>query len=97
MLPEADGEKMGRARLRIDNIDREIYEAIWGLDPNPTIVIQVALASQPDVVEFATGQLRLARAEADAFSIDGELLPPELSVEPWPGDSFTPANFPGMF
>lgn len=97
ILPEQDGEHLGRARLRISNIDRDIQDAILYADPPPKVQFQIVLSSDPDEVEQSTGELRLERVTADVNWIEGELGPPDTAVEPYPGDSFTPANFPGLF
>lgn len=96
-LPEQDGERLGRAKLRISNIDRDIQDAILYADPPPKVQFQIVLSSQPNTVEESTGELCLERVTADANWIEGELGPADTAVEPWPGDSFTPANFPGLF
>lgn len=97
ILPETDGERVGRARLRIGNIDRDIQDAILYADPAPKLSFQIVLSSQPDVVEESTGELRLERVEADVNWIEGDIGPTDTAIEPWPGDSFSPANFPGLF
>jgi hypothetical protein len=96
-LPDADGETPQKATLRIDNISREVYAAIWALNPSPTITISVALSSQPDVIEYQTGRLYLGQVTADEVVLEGELIPLQYSRETWPGAVINPARFPGLW
>jgi hypothetical protein len=97
VLPDADGDVPQKASLRIDNISREVYAAIWALDPSPSVIISVALSSQPDVIEYQTGRLYLNQVRADEMVLEGELIPLQYSRETWPGAVVNPARFPGLW
>jgi hypothetical protein len=97
VLPDDDGETTQRAVLKIDNISREVYSAIWTLDPSPVIRISVVLSSQPNVVEYQTGKLYLGRVTADELVLEGELMPQFYQTESWPTAVINPARFPGLW
>jgi hypothetical protein len=97
VLPDSDGENPQRAMLRIDNISREVYAAIWALDPSPSIRISVVLSSQPDVVEYQSGKLYINQVTADEIALEGELVPQQYSTESWPGAVVNPERFPGLW
>jgi hypothetical protein len=97
VLPDDDGENPQRATLKIDNISREVYAAIWALDPSPIVRISVVLSSQPDVVEYQTGKLYLGRVTADEIALEGELMPQFYQTETWPSAVINPARFPGLW
>ena len=97
VIPDADGDVPQKASLRIDNISREVYAAIWALDPSPSVVISIAMSSQPDVIEYQTGRLYLNQVQADEMVLEGELIPLQYSRETWPGAVVNPARFPGLW
>lgn len=97
VLPGEDGETMPRARLRIDNVSREVYSAIWALDPAPYVQVDVVLSSDPNTIEYTVGGMRLERVEADDLYLTGELTVSNIGIEPYPGDSFSPSKFPSLF
>lgn len=97
VLPDSDGENPQKAMLRIDNISRDVYAAIWALNPSPTITISVVLSSQPDVVEFQTGRLYVGQVVADEMVLEGELTPLQYNREKWPAGVVNPARFPGLW
>lgn len=96
-LPDSDPQQVSRATLRIDNVDRQITAAIRGLTSSPTLTFEVIMASTPDVVEVSFGNMQLESVQYDALEISGELTYENVLIEPYPGDSFTPQNFPGLF
>ena len=97
VLPDVDGDTPQKASLRIDNISREVYAAIWALDPSPSVTISVCLSSQPDVIEYQTGRLYLNQVTADEMVLEGDLTPLQYSRESWPGAVVNPARFPGLW
>jgi hypothetical protein len=97
VLPDDDGETSQRAVLKIDNVSREVYAAIWALDPSPSVRISVVLSSQPDVIEYQTGKLYLGRVTADEIALEGELTPQFYQTESWPAAVINPARFPGLW
>src|SRR5690606_17278374 len=79
-----------RARLIIDNTDRQIVTAVETLRPWPQVQIQTVLASNPDVIEISYPPLPLKDIQGDVFTIEGWLSAADLTTEPYPGDTLTP-------
>jgi len=95
-LPGEDVEQPSVARLRIDNVDRRIVQAIRGLPTAPLADIEVVLASQPETVEVGFYDLTLRAADYDALYVEGTLTFEQIFTEPLSVE-MTPARFPGMF
>lgn len=96
-LPIDDADQPPRAKLRIDNVDRRIVQAIRAATSAPTVTIQIVLASDPDTLEAEFTDLTLREATYDVGVVTGDLVPDLFAAEPYPGDVFSPALFPGMF
>lgn len=92
-----EGQRPGESRIRIDNVSREIVEAvrIIGLIP-PTVKIQVVLASQPDVIEYEVPVMTLRDVTYDAAFVTGVLRFEDISVEPV-AEIINPNRFPALF
>lgn len=97
VLPDDDGENSPRAKLKIDNVSREIYRTIWALDPAPYIQIDVVVSDDPNQIEYTAGNMRLVNVTVDELFITGELAPDISVLDPFPGDSFSPGKFPALF
>lgn len=97
ILPGEDPSRPQTATVRIDGVDRQIVALLRELDSSPSVTVEIILASSPDVVEVAFEDLSLASADWDATTITAELAYEDVLNEPFPGDSFTPANHPGLF
>ena len=97
VLPDDSDETISAAKISIDNVDRQILNAIRGLDSAPTITMQIVLASTPDVIEAQFNSFELRDVTADALVISGTLSLGNFLSEPFPGGSMLPSNFPGIF
>ena len=71
-LPGEDPDSPSSARLRIDNVDKRIVEAVRSISTPPEVTIEVILASQPDTVEISYANLTLRSVEYDVDSVRGE-------------------------
>lgn len=96
-LPLEDPERPPRARLQIDNVDQQIVQAVRTITSAPTVLIEIVLSSQPDIVEVTIPDFKLTNASYNALSVTGDLSLEEFLQEPYPADSFTPSRFPGVF
>ena len=96
-LPADIDDRLPEVQLSIDNIDRSIISEIRGLSGPPTITLKVILASTPNTIEAGPFDLTLRRVDYDAYTITGTLEVEDILNEPYPGDAFTPQNFPGLF
>jgi hypothetical protein len=93
------GEKEGeiaRVRLRIDNIDRSIVQALRSIQSSPMVSLNIVMASSPNRIEAGPFDMFLKAAVYDKLVVEGELSF-EDEDEPFPGDSYVPALFPGLF
>lgn len=95
-LPGEDAENPGEARLRIDNVDRQIVDTIRTITSPPSVTFEVVLASQPNTVEASFSGLTLRQVEYDALVVTGTLRFEDIVTEPL-SVQMTPARFPGMF
>lgn len=96
-LPEDTEERPPRMRIKIDNVDRQIVQAVRSLTSPPTITLSVVLASQPNTVEASFPGFTLRNVRYDALVVEGELLAEDVLSEPYPAGSFTPTVFQGLF
>lgn len=96
-LPDDGDERPPKARLTIDNVDRAIVKAVRGITTAPRVLIEVVLASDPDLVEASFPDFELQEARFDALTVEGELGLESFFREPYPAQRFTPAGFPGLF
>jgi len=95
-LPD-DAEEVPRVTLRVENVDRLIADALRAIASAPTVTLEVVLGSTPDVIEAGPYELTLRRVDVDAVFVEGELVYDDMLNEPYPGDSFTPDKYPGLF
>lgn len=95
-LPDALELGPPRARLRIDNVSREIGQAIRTITSAALVTIEVVRHSAPDVVELAFPAMRLTNVRFDALNVEGDLEFEDLTREPFPARIFSPAEFPGL-
>ena len=96
-LPEDDGVTPPAARLIIDNISREIGQVIRSISEPPSVTIEIILSSDFDTVEASYPFFELTDVNYNALTVTGELTIQNLSVEPYPAESFTPSSHPGLF
>lgn len=91
-----DGAKP--ARISIGNIDGRIItllRTVAGSGEEPVMTFEFVFASSPDDVERSFPLFILQNARYDD-AIEGDLVLPDLSIEPIPGYSFTPNWAPGL-
>jgi hypothetical protein len=95
-LPGEDADAPTKARLRIDNVDRRIVEAVRTISSPPLVTLEVILASAPDTVEFSFSGLTMREIDYDVSSVSGDLLFESIFAEPVTY-TMTPSRFPGLF
>ena len=96
-LPTDKRGEPPRAEVTIDNVDRQIVEALDALEGPPTVTIRVVRLSEPDVIEYEAPGLLMFRASADIGKVTGHLSLIDERVEPYPCGTFAPGRFPGGF
>lgn len=94
--PGQDPDNPSGARITLDNVDPVIVKTLRTISSPPEAVIQVVLASQPDVVEVEFSGLKLRNANWDATKISADLVFEDVLTEPV-ATTMTPQRFPGMY
>ncbi len=97
VLPDDLEGRAPRARLVIDNIDRQIVAAVRTLSSSPTVLIEIIRAASPDSVEAQFVDFKLTNVSYDAQRVEGDLSIEDFTAEPFPAASFSPSLFPGLF
>lgn len=85
-----------QAQLSIDNVSREIAQELRTISSPPTVRLQVVRRATPDTVEVEWDGLRLINITVESLKITGDLLFENLVQEPYPGRTFSPAEYPGL-
>ncbi len=96
-LPDDDEARAPRARLVIDNVDRQIVATLRDLATSPVLTLEIVRAAAPDVVEAAFHDFRLRNVRYDSYVIEADLTIEDFTAEPYPAASFCPSLFPGIF
>lgn len=96
-LPDERDETPPRMRLRIDNVDRSIVQAVRTIQSPPTITLEVVLAASPSTIEARFDGFQLRQTTYDALTVEGDLEAEAVLSEPFPAGSFIPSDFPGLF
>lgn len=96
ILPDSNEDSPPKAKLRIDNVSREIGQAIRTISGTPEVTIIVVRQETPDIVEMEFYGLRLNKVSYDALTVEGELEFEDLTREPFPAYTFNPANYKGV-
>lgn len=96
-LPDDEESRSSRARLVIDNVDRQIIAALRGLSSAPVLTMEIVRGAAPDVVEAVFSDFRLINVTYDSQVIEADMGIEDFTAEPYPAASFSPSLFPGMF
>lgn len=96
-LPDDEDNRPPRARLVIDNVDRQIVQTVRQLVSSPSVTIEIIRAAAPDVVEATFQDFRFTNISYDSHVVEGDLTVEDFTAEPYPAASFSPSLFPGLF
>ena len=95
-LPDSIEDAPGRASLRIDNISRELAEAIRDVASAPDVTIELIRQDAPDVIEWSWPPMKMINVKWNAATVAADLEFENLAREPYPFLTFSPAEFPGV-
>lgn len=96
-LPGEGGTGAREVQIKIDNVDRQIVQALRSLAGPPQVTLEVVLASSPNTLESGPHNFRLKSAHYDALVVTGSLgFESDLLNQPYPAATFTPTNSPGL-
>jgi len=96
-LPTDSDEGPPTAKLVIDNVDRQIVQAVRSISSAPSVLMELVLASDLETVEIDWPDFELINVDYDALTVSGVLTQERFTAEPYPSVKFTPGNFPGLF
>lgn len=92
-----DTDALPIGRIRIQNVDRQMSEAIKGLRKPPRMLVEGVLRSSPDIVEFAYNHLVVRNIQIDAATITGDIGSFDYSTLPYPRTKSNKTTLPGLF
>lgn len=96
ILPDTSEDSPPRSKLRINNVSREIGQAIRSISTPPSVTIQVVRQDSLDVVEAEFVGMSLTNVSYDALTVDADLMFEDLGREPFPSMKFNPSYFRGV-
>ena len=96
-LPDDTDEGPPTARLTIDNVSREIVQAVRTVSSAVDVEISIVLSSDPDTVEASFPDFQLRDVSYNVLTVEGRLNIESFAQEPYPAGRFDPARFPGLF
>lgn len=97
ILPEDKSDVPPKIMLTVENIDRQIVPLLRSFTTPPSILVEIVLKSAPSIVEMDFPEMQMANATIVDSNIQIELVCDALLTEPFPGGTFTPGAFPGLF
>jgi hypothetical protein len=96
ILPDSKENTPPTAKIRIDNVSREIGQAIRLISTPPLVTISVVRQETPDILEAQFSGMYLTNVSYDAMSVDADLQFEDLNRETFPAYTFSPANYRGI-
>ena len=96
-LPSDEEEHLSQAELLVGEVGPTIVEALRTITTPPSIDLRIVLASAPDTTVAGPFNFTAREVEGDATSLRLRLTFEDILNEPFPGDEFDPARFPGLF
>ena len=98
-LPADTGEEISRVTLTIDNVDRQIVETIRELTTAPSVDLEVLHQPYGGSATKEAGPFSFTLKDSvyDVLVVTGTLSYEDILDEPFPGDTFSPPDFPGLF
>jgi hypothetical protein len=93
-IPAADQNQI---ELVVDNVTRELLDEVEAIDTPLEITLEIVLAHTPDTVEDGPYTFESRAAEYDAQRLRFTLAYEPILNERFPGDSYTPTSYPGMY
>ena len=97
ILPLESGDTPPRAKLQIDNVDRQIIQTIRSISSAPQLTVEIVRSGDLDTIEAQFLDFTLDNVTYNAMTVAGDLSFEDFLREPYPADTFDPARFPGGF
>jgi uncharacterized protein DUF1833 len=112
LVDDSASGRIPTARIRIQNVDRQIGEAIVNLTQSPVITITMLASSDfattlsgddarfpivdTPVVEYQATNLMFTNISVNAMEVTAELISFDMTSEPWPAIRTTADRLPGL-
>ena len=97
IAPEAGGQP-SKARLKLDNVDRSIMEAVRTMQiSRATFFAWLVRGSDPDTIEAGPWRYHLHDIEADEQALSAALGPPKSGRRAIPKTRYTQTGFPACY
>lgn len=97
-LPNDREDNVPTGEILLDNVDRQIIQAVRPLKAAPEIEVNIVLRSQPETVEIGPLEFKLRRFDYNAQIIRGRLAYDEdFLTSGVPKYTFSPRLAPGLF
>jgi len=96
VLPDASEDAPPQSKIRINNVSREIGQAIRAISTPPDVTIQVVRQDTPDIIEAEFAGMFMTNVTYDALMVEADLFFEDLVREPWPCLRFNPSYFRGI-
>lgn len=92
----SDDDSSGEFTIRMDNVSREVIDAVNAVTSKPSATLAVILADDPDNY-VATFDAVAVSFDADPLEVSATFRADDLLFEPYPGVRYTPKSHPGLF
>lgn len=96
-LPNDDGETLPRMKLTIQNMDDRIIHGIRELTSPLSMLLEIVSTSDLDFVIVSVDQMILKAVGYNSLVIEGTVEVNSVLSRAFPGDRYTPVQFPGLF
>lgn len=97
-LPEDGPDGPPQIQLSIDNVSKEIARAIRNLQGRVKVMLEVILATQPNIVEVGPHEMWLLSTSYDSSHVTGTLgFEDDILNQVFPHQVYNPENNPGAF
>jgi Domain of unknown function (DUF1833) len=92
-----DGQTNPSFEIKFDNVDRTLIDVVRGLTSAPRFNVYLVLYPSPNIAEATFEDMQAIDISFDAQSVSARLVSGDLLNAPYPGDSYTPDQFPAIF
>ena len=96
-IPKEEDGELPSVDIVIDNIGLSLMESIRSISGQPTITMEIVMASDPDTVEVGPFVFSLKNVDYNAYQIRGQISYESFLVEPFNFRKFSPQDFPSVF
>lgn len=96
-LPELANKSPQGTQISIDNVDLRLIGLLRSITKPLQAMLQIVLASTPDVVEMEFTDLVLRETDWDVSLVTGTLVSEDFLNQAFPAHQYDPRSFQGIF